>query len=90
MTIQTFPTAQATRDFLAANGFPTFRKGVTRGSVSANGKVASFGMCLLSATGQSSKGASAAWGWSVRIEKAIDLYSDAGVDREIKSVLGVA
>lgn len=66
--IKTFGSAQETRDFLAANGFPTFRKGVTRGSVSANGKTASFGMCLLSKTGQSSMGSGAAWGWSVRME----------------------
>lgn len=66
----TFGSAQETRDFLVANGFPAFRKGVTRGTVEANGKTANFGMCLLSATGQSSRGSAACWGWSVHFGKA--------------------
>jgi hypothetical protein len=65
---QTFGTAQEVRDYLVQFGFAPFRKGLTQGEFSANGRKARFSMCLLSKTGQSSMGAAASWGYVVTVE----------------------
>jgi len=70
MTNQTFTTAAAAREFLVSEGFEAFRKGLTKGCfVSKTGRIAHFGMCLLSKTYQHSIGEGAQWGYSVRVER---------------------
>jgi hypothetical protein len=67
--IETFTTAAAAREFLVSEGFEAFRKGLTKGRfVSNTGRVAQYGMCLLSKTYQHSIGAGAQWGYTVQIE----------------------
>jgi hypothetical protein len=71
MTKQTFTTAAAAREYLVSLGFESFRKGLTKGRfVSKTGRVAHYGMCLLSKTYQHSIGEGAQWGYSVQIEGA--------------------
>jgi hypothetical protein len=56
---KTFTTAAAAREFLVSEGFEAFRKGLTKGRfVSKTGRVAFYGMCLISET---------QWGFSVRV-----------------------
>lgn len=69
MTSQTFTTAAEARQHLVAEGFESFRKGLTKGRfVSKTGRIAHYGMCLLSKTYQHSIGEGAQWGYSVKIE----------------------
>ncbi len=66
---KTFTTANDAREYLISEGFEAFRKGLTKGRfVSKTGRVAHYGMGLLSKTYQSSIGAGAQWGYTVRIE----------------------
>jgi hypothetical protein len=66
---KTFATAAEARAYLVSEGFEEIRKGCTRAQlVSKTGRIASYGMCLLSKTYQHSIGEGAQWGYSVRIE----------------------
>ena len=64
-----FGSAQEARDYLVSRGFPSFRKGMTTGIITApDGRKARLSMGLLSKTGQSSQGAGASWGYVVVVE----------------------
>jgi hypothetical protein len=67
--IEIFTTAAEARAYLVSEGFEAFRKGLTKGRfVSKTGRVAHFGMGLISKTYQSSIGGAAQWGYTVRLE----------------------
>lgn len=64
---QTFGTAKEAREYLAGFGFAPFRKGLTKGEFSANGKTATLGMCLVGRTGQSA--GYAGWAYVVTVKE---------------------
>jgi hypothetical protein len=68
-TKQTFGTTQEVREYLVSLGFAPFKKGLVKGEFSIPGKKASFGMGLISKTGQSSMGAAAQWAFNVTVEE---------------------
>lgn len=73
-TKQTFGAAQEAREYLVSLGFAPFRKGLTKGEFTANGRRAQLGMCIPGRTGQSSTGAG--WAYVVTVEGAYEANED--------------